>query len=319
LELEKDRIYQDAAKGQVGGWGIAPQQGPMMTRARQATVRAKRVAEVILQNLDSGETFKLEGAVEYDEALNIARNSGKVPKGFQVAVTEANDERIIVVCKKGTIVSGEVHKSAVTPPKSKPRAKQILPEKLVGKNPEAVFAPKQPIPEVLGTVGTQMDPVTFKRCRPRDIDPAVGSFDIKVEILRGPRKEIRVRKDANFIEILAETFRDVDLEEDDRITLVLKPPKFEDGAIFKLEKTSLRARIALEIPIWNGTTRRCGIEISPGATIAEIVHEAQMKIDNEPLEDAIVYGMAIGGRDVSGPWTQKKYELKPLRPISARC
>jgi hypothetical protein len=93
LELEKDRIYQDAAKGQVGGWGTTPQQAPMMTRARQAAVRVKRVAEVILQNLDSGETFKLAGAADYDEALKIAKDSGKVPKGSNVAVSEHNSLR----------------------------------------------------------------------------------------------------------------------------------------------------------------------------------------------------------------------------------
>jgi hypothetical protein len=250
LELEKDRIYQDAAKGQVGGWGTAPQQAPMMTRARQAAVRIKKVVDVIFQNLDSGETWKIGGTDSYDEALKMAKNSGKVPKGYNVAISEVNEKRIIVVCQKGRIVSGEVPKPAVTPSKPKPKAKKILPEKLVGKNPEAAFAPKQPPPEVPGTIGTAIDPVAFKRCRPRDIDPAVGSFNRKMEIIRWPRKEIYVRKDANFIEILAETFRDVDLEEDDRITLVLKPPRFEDGAVFLIEKTSLRSRIALEIPIW---------------------------------------------------------------------
>jgi hypothetical protein len=57
--------------------------------------------------------------------------------------------------------------------------------------------------------------------------------------------------------------------------------------------------------MWDGRTRRCGIEISPGATIAEIVQEAQLKIDDEPLEDARAYAMAVRGIFASAPWTMK--------------
>jgi hypothetical protein len=94
---------------------------------------------VIIQNITSGEAFNMVEADSYDKALDLAKKSGKVPNGWNIAVSDANDARIIVVCKKGTIVAGEGIIPVVSPPK--PKAKKVaLPEKLVGKeNPEAVF------------------------------------------------------------------------------------------------------------------------------------------------------------------------------------
>jgi hypothetical protein len=255
LKLSEDKIYQESSKGQVGGWGTTPKQTPaqpmMQTRSQAAAAKRNKPIDVYLPFTLTNELFDLGKANSYDEALSIAKKSGKVPKGFNVAVSEANEERIIVLCKKGTIVAGEGIRPAVTPPKPKPK-KSDLPEKLVGPSPDAAFAPKTPTPEVPGIIGEQIVPSTFKRFRGREIDPAIGSWVIRAEVLHGPRKEVRIRKDTFFMEILAEIFRDVDFEDDERVVLVNKPLKLEDGAIYRLEKIQLRSRIALEVPMWDG-------------------------------------------------------------------
>jgi hypothetical protein len=87
------------------------------------------------------------------------------------------------------------------------------------------------------------------------------------------------------LELLAQAFSGIDLSENDRVKFVLKPLRMEDGALFKVERTSLKALLALTIQIWDGSSRRCGIEVSPTATMAEIVEKAQYMIDDEPLEE----------------------------------
>jgi hypothetical protein len=59
---------------------------------------------------------------------------------------------------------------------------------------------------VPGILNALLDPLYIKRCVPRPIDPLQGSWTIKVETLRGPTREIVVRKDAYMYEILALTF-----------------------------------------------------------------------------------------------------------------
>jgi hypothetical protein len=95
------------------------------------------------------------------------------------------------------IVAGHGVVSAVTAPKPKAKKTTILPEKLVGqpKNPEAAFAPRDPTPDVPGVLNALIAPHLFTRCNPRPLDPAVGFWDIRVEILREQTRKIRVRKD----------------------------------------------------------------------------------------------------------------------------
>jgi hypothetical protein len=177
LKLSEDRIYQESTG--VGGWGTAPPPNPMMTRARTAAVRKVKLVDIVLLNLANDEMEKVGEADSYDQAISIAKRSGKVPKGWNVAISEANDERIIVVCKKGSIVSGEGFKPAVTAPKPKPK-KTALPEKLKGENPEAMSKPKAPIPDVPRVLNTPIEPHHFKRCRPRPIDPLQGRGQSKL-------------------------------------------------------------------------------------------------------------------------------------------
>jgi hypothetical protein len=168
-------------------------------------MKEKRIVEVLLHNLGTDEIESIGRAAAYNEAIALANKSGKVPKGWNVAVTDANDERIVVACKKGVIMAGDGVVSAVTPPNPIAKKTTILPEKLVGKpkNAEAAFAPRDPVPEVPGILNAPIIPQTIKRCIPRPLDPAVGSWQIKVEILREQTRHLQVRKGVFGLELLA--------------------------------------------------------------------------------------------------------------------
>jgi hypothetical protein len=60
---------------------------------------------------------------------------------------------------------------------------------------------------------------------------------------------------------------------------------------------------------------RFGVEVSPRATITEIVAEAQKEAE-ERLEDAKFYTLYQKGRPTLPPWTQANYELKPNVPLA---
>jgi hypothetical protein len=285
----------------------------MQTRTAAAKKKAVRAVDVLLHNLGTDEMESIGRAAEYGEAITLAHRSGKVPKGWQVAITDANDERIVVACKKGTIIAGDGVVSAVTAPKPKAKKVTVLPEKLVGKpkNPEAAFAPREPVPDIHGTLNIPIIPNTFKRCVPRPLDPTVGSWRIKVEILREQTRHLQVRKDVYGLELLAQAFMGIDLADDDRVKIVVKPLKMEDGAVFKVERTSLKAHLELTFHIWDGSTRRCGVEVSPTATLKELLDQARLKIEDEPLEEEQVYAILHKGTPASQPWIQKDYELRP--------
>jgi hypothetical protein len=271
---------------------------------------------VVLQNLTSGEAFNVGDADSYDKAIDLAKKSGNVPKGWSVAVSDANEERITVVCKKGVIVSGEGRVPAVTAPKPKAKAVKIdLPEKLVGPNPDEAFMPKAPVPVVPGTIGQLVEPREFDVV-PRQLDQLIGSWNIKVTIKDADTKDLQVRKDVTIFEILAVTFQGVKFAADERAKVLTKPSRMQDGALFRVEKVSLIARLALEVKIWDGSTRMCGIEVSPSASVAEIVAEVQKRLNDEPLEDPKRYGLFYRNQQSTGPWTRSNYELRPTVDVS---
>jgi hypothetical protein len=90
----------------------------------------------------------------------------------------------------------------------------------------------------------------------------------------------------------------------------------EDGAVFKIERVSLTARLALTVHIWDDSLRRCGVEVSPTASVTEIVREAQKMIDDEPLEDERCYMVCYKNQPILAPWIQNEYELRPNVEIS---
>jgi hypothetical protein len=96
------------------------------------------------------------------------------------------------------------------------------------------------------------------------------------------------------------------------VKIVVKPLKMENGANFKVEKVSVKAHLSLTIQIWDGTQRRCGIVVSPTATLKEIRDQAQLEIADENLEEEQVYAILHNGTPASQPWIQKEYELRPL-------
>jgi hypothetical protein len=318
LNLSDDKIYAESVG--TGGWGSISPSSPMQTRAAVAAAapkKADRIKDVLLHNLETDEMEPIGRATEYEEALKLARNSGKVPKGQNLAVSDCNDERILVVCKKGVIVSGDgvvtKPKPAVTPPKPKQKKETILPEKLVGppKNPEAAFAPRRPTPDVPGVLNTLIVPSTFKKCNPRPLSPDVGHWDIKVEILREQTRKIRVRQDSTSTEILAQAFLGVDITDEERAKIVAKPMKMENGATFVVERCSIKAHLALTIEIWDGSSRRCGVEVCPTAMLKEIVDQAQLKIEDERLEEDHRYVILHNNTPAARPWIHKEYELRP--------
>jgi hypothetical protein len=88
LKLSEDKIYAESTG--TGGWGITPPPPPMQTRAK--ATKAKRFVDVLLHNLGTDEIENVGKAAEYNEAIALANRSGKVPKGWNVAVTDANEE-----------------------------------------------------------------------------------------------------------------------------------------------------------------------------------------------------------------------------------
>jgi hypothetical protein len=109
--------------------------------------------------------------------------------------------------------------------------------------------------------------------------------------VNGPSTSIEVPKGVYIYETLAMALQGTDLADEEKFKLVHKPPRMIDGAVFSFERVFLTARVALAVQIWDGSSRRCGIEIAPTATIGEIVEKAQYRLDDEPLEEARWYSM----------------------------
>jgi hypothetical protein len=190
-----------------------------------------------------------------------------------------------------------------------------LPGKLVGLNPDEAFMPKAPIPVVPGVIGQLLEPHEFN-CVPRPLDQLTGSWNIKVTIKDADTKDLQVRKDVTMVEILALTFQGVKFAPDERVKVLTKPAKMQDGALFRVEKVSMVDRLALDAKIWDGSVRKCGVEVSPSASVAEIVSEVQKRLNDEPLEDLKRYGMYYRNQESKGPWTRSNYELKPTMEVS---
>jgi hypothetical protein len=274
------------------------------------------MVDVMLHNLVTDVVETIGKAADYQEAIDLAKRLGKVPQGFNIAASDKSDEHILLVVRKGTIISGVGPVSSVTPPQPKPKKTPIPPEKLVGapKNPDAAFAPRHPVPFVPGRLHAETPASLFMGCSIRPLDPLIGHVDIKIEILRERVGEFRVRRDIGDLELLAIAFQGLSIQGQEMVRVVSKPPKMEDGALFRIERVSQQTQLTLLIHFWDGTTRACGLEVFRSATLKEIVDEARTKIDDEPLEEDRVYGMFFEGTEAKPPWIQKKYDLKPKVP-----
>jgi hypothetical protein len=136
-----------------------------------------------------------------------------------------------------------------------------------------------------------------------------------VDILKDQLRKIWIRQDANISEILAQAFSGIDITDEERLKIVAKPMTMENGATYVVERCLPNVRLALSVTIWNSSIRRCGIEISPRATQKEIVEAAQLKIDDEKLEDSSKYVILHNGTPAAQPWIHKEYELRPTEDL----
>jgi hypothetical protein len=269
----------------------------MQTRSKKAP--GKDVKDVILLNFHTQERFNI-GKASYDQALNVARASGLAPDDGNVTVVETNDTEYVVVWIKGAVYDTNISRSA---PKPKMKATPILPEKLVGKTLDMDFAPRAPNPEVPGVLNALIDPKTFTGAHIRPFTPSIGSFRLTCEILGIGKatKSIIVRKDFYPTEMFATLFAYETFLEYERVKIIYKPLKLEDGAVYKIERIALVAKMAVVVHTWDGSTRRCGIEVPPTATKEEIVREAQRKLDDTKMEAPDMYTILFKGNPTAPP------------------
>jgi hypothetical protein len=66
----------------------------MQTRVRAAAAAAKKI-KVILQLRPSGEAFDIGEVDKYNQAMDLALASKRIPEGWNTAITESTPQRII--------------------------------------------------------------------------------------------------------------------------------------------------------------------------------------------------------------------------------
>jgi hypothetical protein len=174
-----------------------------------------------------------------------------------------------------------------------------------------VFKPNTTVQLVPGKVGEFCQREHFKNCRPRQGDFVYESVEVKVQVIGEGERTARVRKDeANMFQILGHAFTGEEFPVEDKLKLLTKPFKMEDGAVFKLERVETIVKLSLDYTTWDNRLLRFGVEVSAMAMISEIVAAAQRKAE-EQLEEAKFYTLYQKGRPSVSPWTQAIYELKP--------
>jgi hypothetical protein len=248
----------------------------MQTRSKKAL--GKEVKDVIVLNFHTKERFNV-GKASYDQALDVARASGMAPDDGNVTIIETTDTEYVVVWIKGAVYDPNQHHPA---PKPKTKAVPVPPEKLVGKTPDMDFAPRAPNPEVPGTLNHPFEPKEFSKAFVRPHDPKVGTWRITCDILGIGKtsKSVILRKDFYQKELLSLAFAQESFADYERVKIIFKPLKLEDGAIYRFERFALVAKISLVVHTWDGGIRECGIEISPTASKEEIIREAQKRLDD---------------------------------------
>jgi hypothetical protein len=104
---------------------------------------------------------------------------------------------------------------------------------------------------------------------------------------------------------------------DDKFKLVVKPLTLKDGMVYRFERIKAVTKMSLDYITWDNRLLSFGIEISPNASITEIIAEAQ-KGAEERLEDAHRYIHYEKGRPSVPPWNHNHYELKPKEELTAQ-
>jgi hypothetical protein len=140
---------------------------------------------------------------------------------------------------------------------------------------------------------------------------------VKGQVVGEPEREVTIRKDDGIIyEILGGAFEMEEFPNEDKLKLLTKPFRMEDGQAFKFERARSIVMLSLNFTTWDHRLLRFGVEVPPKATIEAIVTEAQKKAE-ESREDVKFYSMFRNGQPASSPWTQAAYELRPNRIVAS--
>jgi hypothetical protein len=74
-------------------------------------------------------------------------------------------------------------------------------------------------------------------------------------------------------------------------------------------------KLGLEYTTWNSNLLRFGVEVSPRASLADIIEEARKHAD-EQFEEVRYYVISQNGKIASAPWTESIYQVKPFGIIA---
>jgi hypothetical protein len=154
--------------------------------------------------------------------------------------------------------------------------------------------------KVPGIEGQELGHQHIKMFVPRPILAGAPAVLAIVQVEGEPEREARVRSEAIITEILAIAFKDEEFP---------KQVLFEDGAVSLFERVQQISCLALEYFTWDNRCLHFGVEVSPRATISEIVAAAQGKAD-EQLEEASRLGLYSGDKLAVPPWKSGSYVLK---------
>jgi ribonuclease HI len=87
----------------TGGWGVTPPPPMMQTRAAAAKAKAVRILEVLLHNMGTDEVEPIGKATDFSEAIALARRSGKVPQGWNLAGSEKMKNTSLLSVRKARL------------------------------------------------------------------------------------------------------------------------------------------------------------------------------------------------------------------------
>jgi hypothetical protein len=296
----------------------------MQTRARAAATAPAQPKKIkaIPQHLPSGEAYDIGEVDDYHQAKGLVETSGKIPDGWNFAITESTPQRIIIDFQADHVDVSESFKlvqpkakpttPAVTPPKPKARKVRLHGKRAgEGSGTEVVLRPNIRIDPIPGKVGERYLKEHFKTWRPRQADFVVKSVKFIVQVVGEPDRPATVRNDdANIFEIRGGAFETEEFSADDKLRLLTKPFKTENGLVFKSERAKAVVGLSLDYITWDTRLLRLGVEVSPRATVKEMVTAAQKRAE-EQLEDSKFYTLFQKGKIAGQPWTRAVYELRP--------
>jgi hypothetical protein len=156
-----------------------------------------------------------------------------------------------------------------------------------------------------------------KNHHPRQAEQAARPMTIKVPVTSEQARETHVRKDASIEAVLGGAFMGEAIPPGHRLKLVVKPLKMTDGAVFRLEGIKAVNNVSPDYYTRYDGLLRFGIEITPKATLTDIVTEVPKKAE-EMLEGVSHYVLTTKGTLAVHPWTLSHYELRPKENLKTQ-